>query len=473
VTLPWGGSALRLRLRAIRNAAAESLLPVPIAMVAAALALGAALVRVDRAFPHRTLPEWLRISPQAGTELLTTIAGAMVTTAGVVFSLIVVSFQLATSQFTPRVMRGFVRDRLGKVLVGLLASVFAYCVLALQQIPAARPGAEPFVPDLTVNAAVTLTLTAVLVLVAYLHRLSRRHYVGVVIADIARETIAVVRALRREADRARDGPADAPRPAGPPHLVLANRDGWVQQLAIDLLVSALPPDTVLRLETRVGAFVVRGMPIASVWPAPAHPHRVERAVLSALVVGETRTMQQDADFGVRQIADIALRALAPAVNDPTTAVEAVLRLSTIVRAALAGPLPPRVRRGSRGRALLLAEELTHADLVRHAFGEIHVAAAAQPAVALALVRSLVALRTWARAAGREEEPELDHQLALALEACERSQLPEGDLESIRAAAAGPVDPRRPLGAPEAGDGEHGPERGASSGRAGAHAPTGP
>jgi hypothetical protein len=68
VTLPRGGSALRLRLRALRNAAAESLLPVPIAMVAAALVLGAVLVRVDRSFPHRTLPTWLRISPDAGTR---------------------------------------------------------------------------------------------------------------------------------------------------------------------------------------------------------------------------------------------------------------------------------------------------------------------------------------------------------------------------------------------------------------------
>ena len=433
-----------MQLRSVGDRASESLLPLPGLIVAGAVGLELLLAAADRRLAPDALPDWLRLSPDAAVALLSTIAGATITTAGVVFSLIVVSLQLASGQFSPRVMRGFFREPLGKVLVGLLAAVFTYCVLALKAL---RGGADGVlrVPHLTVDGAVVLTLVAVGVLVAYLQRVARRQYVGHILEDIAEETVRRLEQLHRHA--AGRTPARAPDVAalGVPHVVSAPASGWVQQVSGAALLAALPAGSVLRLETRPGAFLVRGAPLASVWPPPPHARRVERAVQRAVTLGDVRTMQEDVDFGIRQLVDVALRALSPAVNDPTTGVEAILRLGTILRPLLTCPLPPQVRAGPGGRLLLRPWDLDHGEYVRHAYEELRLAAAPHPRVAIALVRSYRMLLEAVQAdttphAGAARE--LTRQLELTLAACERAGLLPDDLQAVHAAAARVQDPRQ-------------------------------
>jgi uncharacterized membrane protein len=412
-------------------------------MVGAAALLEVLLFEVDRSLPPDALPAALRLSPEAAIQLLSTIAGATITTAGVVFSLIVVSLQLASGQFSPRVMRGFFREPLGKVLMGLLAAVFTYCVLALQSVrPRSASGAE-HVPHLTVDAAVGLTVLSVGILVAYLQRVSHRQYVGNLLERIAEETLERVAEF---GERARGHPAlPAPDVAGlgTPFVVRAVRSGWVQQVSGAGLLAAVPAKSVVRLDTRVGAFIVRGAPLASIWPAPAQGRALERAARGAVVVGDVRTMQEDVDFGIRQLIDVALRALSPAVNDPTTAVEAILRMVTILRPLLLGDLPPQVRYAPNGSALIRPWDLDHAEYVRHAYQELRLAAAPHPRVVTVLVRSLRMLLETVEETRRDAaRREIEQQLALTLESCERAGLLPADLERVRAEATRTQDPRR-------------------------------
>ncbi len=435
-------SILLLRLRSVANAIGESLLVIPCFMVAGAVLLALTLARVDRALDPDALPAFLRLSSETTVSLLSTIAGATITSVGVVFSLMVVSMQLAGGQFSPRVLHTFFRERLGKVVVGLLASLFTYCVLALKALPENLGEQSAPVPHLTVDAAVLLTLVSVLSLVVYLHRIAQRQYVGGIIASITEETLGRVEELCRAGRE--HPPAEAPdfSGLGPPLVISAGKNGWVQQVSNTGLLAAVPPGSVVRLETRPGAFLVRGIPLATIWPQPGHVETVERALHTAVVVGDRRTHQQDVDFGLRQLSDIALRALSAAVNDPTTAIEVILRMASVLRPLLLVELPPQVTR-MNGSVLLRPWDLDHAEYMRHAFEQLRLYAAPHPQVAIALVRSLRML--WEAVEGLDREDarrELERQLALTLQGCERANLLPEDLEAVREAATHKQDPAR-------------------------------
>lgn len=424
-----------MRGRTLANRLGESLLIIPGLMVLGAILLEMAFAQLDRSVDAASLPRFLRLSPEASIQLLSTIAGATITTVGVVFSLIVVSMQLASGQFSPRVLHTFFRERLGKVVVGLLTAVFTYCVLALRALPENLGEEASAVPHLTVDMAVLLTLASVLVLVMYLHRIALRQYVGGIIASITEETLRRVEELSREAcvPEAREAPDVSG--LGPPLVVSARDNGWVQQVSTAGLVEAVPPGSVLRLETRVGAFLAKGIPLATVWPHPGHEETVARALQASVVVGDRRTTYQDVDFGLRQLTDIALRSLSPAVNDPTTAIEVILRLASILRPLLLTELPPQVLVVERRATLLRPWDLDHSEYVRHAFDQLRLYAAPHPQVAVALVRTLRML--WEAVEGLERDAarhELERQLALTLEGCERANLLPSDLESVRVAA---------------------------------------
>lgn len=435
---------LLMRARTLANRIGESLLIIPAVMVLGAIALVLTLSRVDASLAPGTLPRFLRLSPEASIQLLSTIAGATITTVGVVFSLIVVSMQLASGQFSPRVLHTFFRDRLGKVVVGLLTAVFTYCVLALKALPENLGADRTAVPHLTVDVAVLLTLMSVLVLVLYLHRIARRQYVGGLIATISEETLRQVEELGRAGRGVTPSEPPDVSALGPPLVVSARDSGWVQQVSTTGLLSAVPPGSVLRLETRVGAFLARGIPLATIWPHPGQEEAVARTIQASVVVGDRRTSHQDVDFGLRQLSDIALRSLSPAVNDPTTAIEVVLRLASILRPLLLTRLPPQIRVVENGSTLLRPWDLDPAEYVRHTFEQLRLYAAPHPQVAIALVRSMRMLWEAVEAADRSEaRRELERQLALTLQGCERAGLLAADLEAVREAASHVQNPLHP------------------------------
>jgi uncharacterized membrane protein len=432
-----------MRGRTLANRLGESLLIIPGIMVVGAILLEIAVAQVDRTLDADALPRFVRLSPEASIQLLSTIAGATITTVGVVFSLIVVSMQLASGQFSPRVLHTFFRERLGKVVVGLLTAVFTYCVLALRALPENLGEKASAVPHLTVDIAVLLTLVSVFVLVMYLHRIARRQYVGGIIESITEETLRRVDELKREAPAAAAREAPDVSALGPPLVVSAKANGWVQQVCTVGLLAAVPPGSVLRLETRVGAFLARGIPLAIVWPRPRHEETVARAIQASVVVGDRRTTYQDVDFGLRQLTDIALRSLSPAVNDPTTAIEVVVRLASLLRPLLLTELPPQVLVVENGTTLLRPWDLDHSEYVRHAFDQIRLYAAPHPQVSVALVRTLRMLWEAVEGLDRPEvRKELERQLALTLEGCERANLLTADLETVREAAAHAQNPLR-------------------------------
>jgi uncharacterized membrane protein len=421
----------RLRARELANHLRESLLFLPMVLLVGAIIIEEIAAAADRRLRIADAAGFA-LPPDAAVTLLSTIAGATITTAGVVFSLLVVTLQLASGQFSPRVLRTFWRDRFGQVLIGLLLATFAFCVLALTQIDTSAQKA----PVLTVFLSLLLAFASILAIVVYLNRITRQQYVGRIIEGIADETLQLIQA------RPVPKPVDPPDLAslGTPLVVSAASDGWVQQISPAAIVQATPPGSVVRVETRPGAYLAAGEPLATIWtPAGVElsakqAGRVAAWVRHALIQGNARTMQQDIDFGLRQLNDIALRALSAAVNDPTTAIECVLRIASIMRRLVQTDLPAQAVRADGGRILLSPWELDHGEYVNHAFGQLRHYGAGHTQVALALVRSLCMLRSVSTQPTATVA--LDHQLELTMQACERAQLLPADLETIRRLASG-------------------------------------
>jgi uncharacterized membrane protein len=291
-----------------------------------------------------------------------------------------------------------------------------------------------------------LTFASLITMVAFLNRISRGQYVGRIIERIGAETLALIAELPYGPSVGMQvgEPVEAPDPAtlGPALVVIGHADGWVQQISRRAVVAAVPPGSVVRLETRVGGYLVRGEPLATIWPRPdaATAARVAQLVAEAVIISYSRTMQQDVDFGLRQLNDIGLRALSPAVNDPTTAIEVVLRVASVLRPLLIAELPSQCVRDKQGSVLLTPWELDHAEYVRHAFDQTRVYGASHAQVMLALVRAIVMLRNVARDVGRMDAVEaLDRELELAVDAAARAGVADADMARLLE-IAGVADP---------------------------------
>lgn len=431
--------ATRLRSAALMYRFRESLFAVPALMLTLGVLLAELTGALDQRLDSSThVPGALQINSNAATWLLSTVAGATITTAGVVFSMTVVSLQLASSQFSPRVMRSFIRDRLSQLVIGLLVATFVFCVLTLRRV---SPDAQEPAPRISMSVAIVLTVATVLLIVAHLDHLARRLQVGEVVRTIADEGASVVAAI--ETASAQEQPiTPAPPQEGSSWTVVAPRDGWVTQALGSQMLAFVPPGTVVRLETRTGAYIHAGEALATLRPRPSDPERISRTLTGTVTVAPSRTMQEDVDFALRQLVDVGLRAMSPAVNDPTTAVEVVLRVGSLIRRLLLIDLPAEAVAGPDGRVLLRPWNLRHDEYIAHAFDQLRRTSLKDPVVVAALLRVLRMLVVHVVDNGRSEHVDaLEEQIRGVIEALrEDGGLRPEELARLEAISAGTSDP---------------------------------
>jgi uncharacterized membrane protein len=357
------GPHVLVRLRELRERFRGSLFYVPALYIAGAAGLAALTIWLDRtlAADLPEIPGLLLTTVDSARSILSTIAGATVTVAGVVFSLTVIAVQLASSQFSPRVLRSFLRDLFAQSVIGLMVATFTYSLLVLAATRAGGADSEAPLQNISVTVAIVLAVVAVLAIVGFVDHSARAMQVSVIIRRIAAETKNLIDHRyphHREQEDLR------PAAAGPPHdghVVRAADVGYIQQVDDQSLLSSLPPGGRLWLETRVGSFVTKGTPLATVAPVPEETDGLDQEIRAAFSNGKERTMQQDVAFGIRQLVDVALRALSPSLNDPTTAVEVIFHLRGVLEELLVRDPPPRVSLGEDGREVVHGQALGHDD----------------------------------------------------------------------------------------------------------------
>ena len=339
------------------------LLPLAIALAAAGLALGA--YQLDRALDTSfTLPFLFSGGPEGARSLLAAIITSMISFTGLVFSITIVVLQLTSSQFSPRILRSFLRDRFPQVSLGVFVATFVYALVVLRGV---RGTAEldPFVPQVSVTLAFAFVLASVVVFLAYIHHIAQSIRVATIIAGIAAETHEVVE--RRHPLDAEPIAALA-RPDGAGEIVAADQSGVVQKVdGRSLEELAGRHEAVICLLRAVGEFVPRGAPLALVYGAPTTELDDVR---TAVRLGRERTLDEDPGFGFRQLVDIAERALSPGVNDPTTAVQVIDALHDLLRQLAVRHLNPRQHVSQDGRLEVDVPQAGFTDYVTLAVAEI-------------------------------------------------------------------------------------------------------
>ncbi|MFB4420434.1 DUF2254 domain-containing protein [Streptomyces sp. QL37] len=360
---------------------------------------------------YQELGDLLAFAVDART-IVTTVSAAMMTFIGVVFSISLVAVQMASGQLTPRVVRIFVRSRISKLTLTVFLATFAFSLLVLTSY---EGGADPdprrvtSVPLLQSLLTLGLVGLSLLLFVAYVSSTLRLMQVGPVLDHITRESL---RALARHSG----GPVEV-LPLGPATAQVVHREraGVLREVRVARLVrTAKRHGVVLRLLPRAGDYVVPGTPVLAVHAGTAPP---ARALRRGIAVGVERALYQDPAFGLRQLSDIALRALSSSVNDPTTAVQCLDRIVQFLSAAVHLPLGPLHHRDRRGGVRLVQEVPGWPELVDLAFEEIRWCAAASPQVTRRLLAGLDDLLLLA--AENQRKPLLRHR-ALLVEAVERT-----------------------------------------------------
>lgn len=325
------------RVRTLWLNASQSLGFLPGLITAVFGALGIVVVEIDRSIDLEGVDWIFQGDGSAARSVLSVVAGSLITVAGLTFSMTMVVLQLASSQFSPRVLRTFFGDRITQITIGTYGGTFVYSLLVLRAVGSF--GDSGFVPRLSVTVASVLGIAAVVLLIVFLHHVSQMVQVSHVTASIARATLERTEALFPEpfiegAENDAAGTLAGWRAGGPAGRVRCDRPGFVQRVAVDELAGALA-GSAERVAVLVcpGDFVGSGDPIADVWP-PSAAAGCARSVRRAVSIEDERDLDQDVDFGLRQLADIALRAVSPGINDPTTAVTCIGYMrSVLVRLA--------------------------------------------------------------------------------------------------------------------------------------------
>ncbi len=207
----------------------------------------------------------------------------------------------------------------------------------------------------------------------------------------------------------------------------------MQEIDTDALLRAIGPSTVLQVETVAGRYAIAGTPIGRVLPVPDDPEAVRRSVRAAVLVGRSRTMRDDATYGVRQLADVALKALSPGINDPTTAQDAIFHLGTLLRELLSRTPPARRCDGDDERVVMLDQQFTPRKVVELAFDEVRLASAELPTVQIYLLEVLSLLEVSLRSAPSDTLAALREQAELIAVLNDRADLPDSDKQRVRSA----------------------------------------
>ncbi|MBV9448006.1 MAG: DUF2254 domain-containing protein [Streptosporangiaceae bacterium] len=398
---------------------------VPAVEVIAAIGLFALTTALDRTAyrGELTVPSWvISGTADAARQILTAIAAAVITVVGVVFSIILVTLTLASTQFGPRMLRNFIRDRGTQLTLGTFVATFVYSVLVLVSI---GPGSHgDFVPHIGVTITLGLMVADLAVLIYFIHHTAVSIQLPQVIASIAAdltEAIEVQGGTREPASDRDRGPSAVElltRAETEGSVLLAPASGYLQFIKHQNLVKlAARADAVISLEHRPGHFLVRGHRFATVWPPEAAP-LVRQALGRAHIVGPHRTLTQDVSFGVDQLSEIAVRALSPAVNDPFTAMTCIDWLGENLCKITTQWHPARVHRDSHGYIRVIAAEPAFDRLVQRAFEKIRQVSLGMPAV---MIRSLEALaRIMAETTNDGQRRVVLEQAAMIDRACERS-----------------------------------------------------
>src|ERR1035438_9501029 len=361
-----------------------------------ALALGCAgamLAWLEETFPafSDVVPRAIfpsHADPQVAQIILGGIAGSIMTVVSIVFAILLMTLTLASMQFSPRIIVSFAKDRVTQWTLGIFLGTFCYCMAAL---PAAHQLPQPFAPVATVMGAMLLALACVAWLLFFIHHISHAISVSHIVDRIASETEVLIDEMMPGPHRPNATPdPQLLEPATWETAITSPESGYIRFIDTGRLVALAKSYRVkVRVMRRVGHFVPAGTTLMMVYKGDRLSPDQSEELLDTVDLGPSRTLEQDVEFGVLQIVDIALKAISPAVNDPTTGVSCVDQLSRILIRFASRETPAPLLYDPPGIIRASIEWIDFDGLLTSAFEQIRLYSQADLAVSLRLLRALI------------------------------------------------------------------------------------
>lgn len=459
-----GGASDGLWL-SFREGVRSRLWPMPVAGVVLAFGLGLGMVQLDRWADDRAAGVVQALlfggDADAARAVLDAIASSLITVTSLTFSLTVVTLQLASSQFSPRLLRTFASDGFVQATLAIFLATFVFALTVLRSVRSGRPDGPDtsFVPGLSVTFAFGLTLISVVALVLFLAHLAREIRVERMLQAVHGDTDATIeREMGVLEDSGGTGLIDVPDHARP---VVATTSGFL--VAVDrseLFGLAERNDSVIWIDRPPGASVVSATPVAFVWStggegdgdSGAQPVRVlddelAHDIRECLTLSFERSGTMDVSFGLRQITDVAVKALSPGINDPTTATHALGHSAAILGLLAEHDDGPDLLCDDTGRVRVVLVRPRFAEMLELALAQPRHYGAAEPEVHL---RSLQLIREVAwRATESHQRTALANELRRTMSAAARQHFDEDTqhklevrADSVRDALGGAWRPDR-------------------------------
>lgn len=409
-----------------------SLWALPLLMVVAAAAT--ALLAVHLPLRQGDSAVWFLYggSAEEAPLFLASLVTAMITMATLVISITMVVLTLAAQQLGPRLIRNFMADRRTQATLGLFIATVVYLLLVLR----AAYGNVEEVPNLAVSGGTLLVLLCLVALLVFVHHLARS-----IIADNTIERVGetldedIARLLPEPEAKRESKPSTRPSETGTPLSLTAN--GYVQALDYEGLAEcAKDADAMIEISFKPGRHVVEGSTYAWISPAEAASEDIRDQIESCVILGGERASVQDIEGSIRQLVEVALRALSPSINDPFTAMAVIDRLTTSLAKIMRRGPAQCVWTDDDGVARLLAPRSTFADIVQEAFRQIRQHGSDQPAILIRLVESLGQLLALAE---KDQRAVLKEQIEIVLETGRRDIAQKQDLDALEEGAQSALD----------------------------------
>jgi len=370
----------------------------PSLMVAGSIVFAVVLIEADSVASDRWLSQWpllFGVGAEGARQMLSTLAGAMMTVMGITFSMTLLALVMASSQYTSRILRNFMRSRITQFTLGVFASIFTYCLIVLRTIRG-NGVVDEFVPSLAVFFAFVISLGGIGILIYFIHHIALSIQASSIIASVAEETNASIdRLFQKEPDQELDEDENWNQELDSLderewYPVPAAESGYIQSVNNAALMNlARDSKSIVRMEHGIGAFVVQDTALVSLALTYPPDQKTIDALNDAFSIGRYRTVDQDPAFGIRQIVDMAIKALSPGVNDTSTAVICVDYLTSILTRLAGRQFPPLYRfEGETLRVIAIVPNFE--GLLAEAFDQIRSNAGVNVAI---LARMLGALDT--------------------------------------------------------------------------------
>lgn len=351
---------------------------IPSLMAFLAIVLSYVMVQLDKyEILHVGLLDTLLYSGSAegSRSVLSIISGSMITVAGVVFSITIVALTMAASQFGSRLLRNFMEDKVNQVVLGAFIATFIYSLLVLQSIH--YDGSEIFVPRLATTLSLILALVDFGILIYFFHHVSTLLQAEKVIESVSRELSNTINKLFPDKDDENVPPqtkkssyseVDFNENSVP---VLSRSDGYLKVVDEEgLLKFAAENDLYIKLQHRPGDFVFQNADLMLVRSNQEIDQKLRNKLSSFLIMGGNRTPEQDVEFAIHQLVQLALRAISPGINDPHTAMTCIDHLGAAVRLINRKIIPGPFRYDELGKKRLILDHVTYDGIMDVAFNQI-------------------------------------------------------------------------------------------------------